>query len=94
VQSYLQTTWNTSCLEFIAPCWRDPGYYRDAIRALQASYQYILPAMKISIITATYNSSAHMAGCHASVNNQPRQVNHAGQTRHTMTQSHGMTNSK
>jgi glycosyltransferase len=26
--------------------------------------------MKISIITATYNSSAHIAGCLASVNSQ------------------------
>jgi GT2 family glycosyltransferase len=41
--------------------------------------------MKISIITATYNSAAHTAGCLASVNNQ----SHHG---HTMTQSHGMTN--
>ena len=49
--------------------------------------------MKVSIITATYNSSAHIAGCLASVNNQTRQINHAGQARHTMTQSHGMTNS-
>jgi len=35
--------------------------------------------MKISIITATYNSAAHIAGCLASVNSQTRQVNHAGQ---------------
>jgi GT2 family glycosyltransferase len=54
----------------------------------------IVIPMKISIITATYNSAAHIAGCLASVNNQTRQVNHAGQARHTMTQSHGMTNSK
>lgn len=49
--------------------------------------------MKISIITATYNSAAHIAGCLASVNNQASQVNHAGQARHTMPQSHGMSNS-
>lgn len=35
--------------------------------------------MKISIITATYNSAAHIVGCLASVNSQPRQIIHAGQ---------------
>jgi hypothetical protein len=49
--------------------------------------------MKISIITATYNSAAHITGCLASVNSQTRQVNHARQASHTMTQSHGMSNS-
>jgi GT2 family glycosyltransferase len=38
--------------------------------------------MKISIITATYNSATHISGCLESVNNQ---------VSHTMTLSHGMT---
>jgi hypothetical protein len=43
--------------------------------------------MKISIITATRNSAAHIAGCLASVNSQSLHS-------HTMTQSHGMTDSE
>jgi hypothetical protein len=35
-----------------------------------------------------------MIGCLTSVNSQSRQIKHAGHSRHTMSQSHGITNTE